>query len=271
VVAVTPRHVTACLIAASLSILLAACGPDRGGRHTDAADTLRVLAYNIHHGEGMDSVLDLARIAKLIRDLRPDLVALQEVDSVVERTRGVDQAAELGSLTKLHGAFGSFMPYQGGAYGMAILSRLPIARSENFRLPDGDEPRTALSVIVELPRTGARLRFVGIHLYRTEEERLAQARSLEEQLGSDFLSTVLAGDFNSQPGTAVMEHLASTWDIVEKGEDAFTFPSTAPEREIDFVLLRPADRFEVLSERLIDEPVASDHRPVIVDLVVRQP
>ena len=66
-----------------------------------------------------------------------------------------------------------------------------------------------------------------------------------------------------------MEHLASTWDIAEKGEDAFTFPSTAPEREIDFVLLRPADRFEVLSERLIDEPVASNHRPVIVDLVIR--
>lgn len=257
------------LIAASLSIVLAACGPDRGGRHTAAADTVRVLAYNIHHGEGMDSALDLARIAALVRSARPDLVAVQEVDSVVERTGGVDQAAELAALTGMRHALGSFMPYQGGAYGMAVLSRWPIALAENIRLPDGEEPRTALSVIVELPRTGARLRFVGIHLYRTEKERLAQARSLEEHLGSDSLSTVLAGDFNSQTGTAVMEHLASTWDIVEKREDAFTFPSTAPEREIDFVLLRPADRFEVLSERLIDEPVASDHRPVIVDLVVR--
>ncbi|MDP2471428.1 MAG: endonuclease/exonuclease/phosphatase family protein [Candidatus Palauibacterales bacterium] len=256
------------IIAAMLPIVLAACGPATGGHDVAAADTVRVLAYNIHHGEGMDSVVDLARIAKLIRDVRPDLVAVQEVDSVVERTGGVDQAAELGSLTKLNAAFGSFMPYQGGAYGMAILSRWPIARFENIRLPDGDEPRSALSGIVELPRTGARLRFVGIHLYRTEAERLGQARSLEEQLGSDSIPTLLAGDFNSEPGTAVMEHLSSAWRIVDKGEDSLTFPSYGPEREIDYVLLRPSRRFQVLSERVLDEPVASDHRPILVELAV---
>jgi endonuclease/exonuclease/phosphatase family metal-dependent hydrolase len=217
----------------------------------------------------MDSVLDLERIADLMRDARPDLVAVQEVDSVVERTGWVDQAARLGELTSMHVAFGSFMPYQGGAYGMAVLSRWPVERCENLRLPDGDEPRSAVSVVVRLPRTGTRLRFVGIHLYRTEEERLAQARSLEEQLAADSLPTLLVGDFNSEPGTAVMGHLAARWRIVDKGEDALTFPSFGPEREIDYVLLRPSERFEVLSEAVLDEPVASDHRPVMVDLVIR--
>lgn len=241
-------------------------------------DTLRVLAYNIHHGEGMDEVVDLERIARLIRDVDPDLVAVQEVDSVVERTDGVDQAAELGRLTGMHPAFGRFMAYQGGAYGMAVLSRWPIESAENIRLPDGAEPRTALAVSVRLPASGELLRFVGIHFYRTEEERLAQAVQLEERLarstrpegraGSGGIPTILAGDFNSTPGSAVMDHLGIAWTDVPKGADRLTFPSWAPQREIDFVLVRPATRFRVLNARMLDEPVASDHRPVFVRLAV---
>jgi len=270
-----PRWGRQGLLAAGFALVLTGCRSGQA-RHAapdsePTADTVRVLAYNIHHGEGMDSALDLGRIAELIRGVRPDLVAVQEVDSVVERTGGVDQAAVLGELTGMQHRFGPFMPYQGGAYGMAVLSRWPIERTENLRLPEGDEPRSALSVTVELPRSGARLRFVGIHLYRTEEERLAQARSLENQIDSDSLPTLLAGDFNSEPGTAVMKHLIAGWQIVDKGEDAFTFPSYSPEREIDYVLLRPSDGFEILSEAVLDEPVASDHRPIFVELVVGRP
>lgn len=65
-----------------------------------------------------------------------------------------------------------------------------------------------------------------------------------------------------------MEHLSSAWGIVDKGEDSLTFPAYGPEREIDYVLLRPSHRFQVLSERVLDEPVASDHRPILVELAV---
>ena len=60
----------------------------------------------------MDEALDLDRIAALIRGVAPDLVALQEVDSVTGRTSGVDQAVELGRLTELQSVFGRFMPYR---------------------------------------------------------------------------------------------------------------------------------------------------------------
>ncbi len=228
-----------------------------------------MLTYNIHHAEGMDEVVDLERIAALIKALDPDLVALQEVDSVTTRTNEVDQAAELGRLTGLAYVYGSFMPYQGGAYGMALLSRWPVDTSQNLRLPDGDEPRTALSATVTLPNTGQKIRFVGIHFYRTDEERLAQATRLEEYLDSESTPTILAGDFNSTPGSEVMVHVQTSWSVVPKGEDHLTFSSFEPVREIDFVLFRPYDRFEVLEQWLVDEPVASDHRPVVVDLVIR--
>jgi len=232
------------------------------------ADTLRILAYNIHHGEGMDEVIDLERIATLIRDVDPDLVTLQEVDSVVARTGGVDQAAVLGELTGMQPIFGRFMPYQGGAYGMALLSRLPITSSQNLRLPDGDEPRTAVAATVELP-SGRHVRLVGIHFYRTETERLAQAQSLEEQLaGLDHHPTILAGDFNSTPEDSVMTHLRSGWHVVDKGDDRLTFSSFDPVKEIDYFIWRPERAFSLLDQHLLDEPVISDHRPLVMEVLV---
>jgi endonuclease/exonuclease/phosphatase family metal-dependent hydrolase len=255
----------------SFSAAVVACAPDvpAGADDGVTADTIRILAYNRHHGEGMDSIVDLERIAAIILALDPDLVALQEVDSVATRTMGVDQAAELGRLTSMQHVFGGFMPYQGGMYGMAVLSRLPIEEAHNHRLPDGAEPRTALGITVTTP-AGHRVRFVGIHFYRTEEERLAQAIRLEALLADDDTPTILAGDFNSEPGTAVMTHLASSWEFVDKGEDSLTFSSFDPVREIDFVLLRPRGHFLPINERLLVEPVASDHRPVVVELAIRE-
>ena len=257
-------------ISALVLVMSFGCGGEGGGTRAAASpDTIRVLTYNIHHGEGMDDSLDLERIAALIREVDPDLVALQEVDSVTARTNSVNQAAELGRLTGMNPVFGSFMPYDGGAYGMAILSRWPIVESTNIRLPDGEEPRTGLTVTVASPESERRLRFVGIHFYRTEEERLAQVKSLEDAVGEPAVPMIWAGDFNSTPESEVMQYLATNWTILEKGEDRLTFSSYEPEREIDFVLVRPNSSFSLLGQRVLDEPVASDHRPVVVDLVLR--
>lgn len=235
---------------------------------SEPSDTLRVLAYNIHHGEGMDEVIDLERIADLINEVNPDLVALQEIDSVVTRTKGVDQAAEIGRLTNMQPVFGRFMAYQGGAYGMAVLSRLPFLESTNVHLPDGDEPRSVVSAVIDLP-SGNTLRLNGIHFYRTEQERYAQATALEHWLiDQEPMPTMLAGDFNSYRGDSVLTHLEQTWHVVDKGEDMNTFPSWEPDREIDYFMWTPADAFTILHQELLDEPVISDHRPLLIDIVV---
>lgn len=224
---------------------------------------LRILAYNIRHGAGMDDSVDLARAATVINRISPDLVALQEIDSATQRTGRVNQASRLGELTNMHAVFGGFMEYQGGKYGMALLSRYPIVEITNHRLPDGREPRTALALAVRVSDT-TEIVFVGIHLYASEEERLAQAHRLTEIFEHDERPVVLAGDFNSQPGTAVLRHLSQEWVVPPKGEDHLTFPSDAPDREIDYIMMRPAASFEVLDVRVIDEPLVSDHRPVLM-------
>ncbi|NIP83601.1 MAG: endonuclease, partial [Gemmatimonadetes bacterium] len=85
----------------------------------------------------MDGEVDLARVADVLRPLDADVITLQEVDRGVGRTGGVDQAARLGELLGMRAHFGGFMPYQGGEYGMAVLTRLPVLAVTNLRLPDG--------------------------------------------------------------------------------------------------------------------------------------
>jgi endonuclease/exonuclease/phosphatase family metal-dependent hydrolase len=251
----------------------------RGGAPAAASDsaspagapktTLRILAYNIHHGAGNDEKLDLQRIAHLIRSLDPDLVALQEVDYLTERTGRADQAAELGRMTGMAWAFGSFMDYQGGEYGMAVLSALPFADATNHRLPEGPEPRSSLTIRVQLPGDAGDLVFAGIHFYRTADERMAQARRLLEVLEPEKGPVILAGDFNSTPDSEVMKLIGETFKIPDKGDDHFTFRSDRPDREIDFIVARPAERFTVVESRVIEEPVASDHRPLLLVVEVR--
>ena len=109
---------------------------------------------------------------------------------------------------------------------------------------------------------------VGIHFYRTEEERLAQARSLVNYLGEHEGPVVLAGDFNSLPGDAVMAELGNDGHIVDKGSDSYTYPSYEPAREIDYVLFRPHGSLDVVHEFLVHDVVASDHSIVVVDLAL---
>lgn len=226
---------------------------------------LRVLSYNVKHGLGMDGRLDLTRTAELIRRLEPDLVVLQEIDNGVERSGGTDQMAVLSELTGLQAAFGAFMPYQGGQYGMGLMSRLPIVETENHRLPEGAEPRSALAARVRLPG-GGELVLCNVHLYASQEQRLAQARELASIYEDLEDPMVLAGDFNSEPGSVVMELVEEHWTQTDKGLDRLTFPSDRPEREIDFLLFRPRGRFEVVSVDVLDEPLVSDHRPLLAVL-----
>ena len=233
--------------------------------------TLRVLTYNIHHGEGMDGRVDLSRLAGVVTSVHPDLVALQEVDEGTERASGVDELAELARLTDLHGVFGKAMDYSGGEYGVAVLSRWPLLRTHNDPLPTlaEHEPRTALTVEVAVGEGGPRIEFTSTHLdqARDPENRLAQARYLNERLvREDDHATILAGDMNARPDTPVMDVLQERWTNPPAADPSPISPSGRPRLRVDYVLIRPAARWRVVESSIVDEAVASDHRPLLVVL-----
>lgn len=225
---------------------------------------LRVLTYNIHHGRGMDGVFDYERLARIINDLQPDLVALQEVDRGVRRSHQVDQPAVLSELTSLHAAFGNALYYQGGEYGEAILSRFPLDEVRAHHLPfhPGLEPRTALAARVRPGEGLPELLFVGTHLcHQREETRTEQTTRLNTLFAEADLPVILAGDLNARPGSAPMDVL-----LEEHWVDAI-----APQSRIDYILYRRDDPWHVAEVQILDEPVASDHQPVLAVLEWRGP
>lgn len=234
---------------------------------------LRVLSYNIHHGEGVDGKLDLERIAQVMLSVKPDLVAVQEVDQKVLRTKSIDQPALLARLTKMHVAFGANIKLQGGEYGNAILSRFPIVRHTNHFLPNvhESEQRGVIVAEIELPNRKSPLLFVATHLdFRADDrERLASAKVINDLVTKNaHLSGLLAGDLNDTPESKTLRQLELMWTRANNTA-LLTIPVDRPAKQIDFILLRPADHWKVIEVRALDEAVASDHRAIfaILELV----
>jgi len=226
---------------------------------------LRVLCYNIHHAEGVDRKLDLTRIARVIRSVKPDLVALQEVDRKVDRTDGVDQPAELARQTRMNVVFGANIELQGGHYGNAILSRFPISSDNNHLLPNVNkgEQRGVLAAEIDHPKLEAPLLFLATHFDHrpSDEERVKSAQAINDMLKTPTRPVLLAGDLNDVIGSRTIKQLDASWNRTNQ-KPLPTIPVGQPRRQIDFILFRPADRWKVLETRVLDEAVASDHRAI---------
>ncbi|MHC4943019.1 MAG: endonuclease/exonuclease/phosphatase family protein [Planctomycetota bacterium] len=262
-------------------LFLSCAQPPVGEDAQPESNRLRVLTYNIHHGEGMDGAFVYDRLAEAIGRANPDLVALQEVDRRTRRAAGVDQAAALGEMLGMIHAFGEAMPFSGGLYGEAVLSRYPFAGIYNTALScsPGQEPRAALLVQVRpWGDEGPILLFVGTHLcHQSEETRLRQVKEILIALSEWGGPAVLAGDFNFAPDSEPYVLLSETWDDAARifGREEPTFGAHfAPEERdarIDYVWVRKGWGLKVKDVEVMEEPLASDHLPLLVVLEYEPP
>jgi endonuclease/exonuclease/phosphatase family metal-dependent hydrolase len=237
---------------------------------TSPSPTLRILTYNLHHGEGTDGQLDLARIARVITESQADLIGLQEVDRFATRTGKVDQAAEYQRLTGLTGWYGAAMPFQGGEYGQLLLSRWPLLEPRVLRLPGtpGREPRIVTTVLVNVPRLG-QVRFANAHFDASQDDgdRLQQAQFLLQNFPADGLPTLIVGDLNDTPESPTVQRLLQAgWQDTAGAQAAPTVPAPRPTSRIDYLLAAPAGRWETVQSEVWPESVASDHRAVVATL-----
>lgn len=239
--------------------------------HAEESRTLRVLCYNIHYGQGTDGVYDIPRLAKVIRDTKPDLVALQEIDVGVGRSARIHEARELGKLTDMAVRFGPTQHYDGGLYGNGVLSRLPIEDVHIQPLPYSNSnakrttyPRGAIAVTVRL-ENGKRLQFISTHFqHNVEEDRVAEAKAIVKHFaGADQLPSILAGDMNATPESEPIAILTEHWQHTSDSAFEPTAPSGKPNSRIDYVFYQPTTGLKLKESRVINEPIASDHRPVL--------
>ena len=266
-----------CLL--SFCLVLMACSKDQkgdDGKSDPNEKVLKLMSYNIHIGNPPSqpaTVVDMPAIAKVINAVKPDFVALQEVDRFTDRSgKDLDQAAKLAELTGMHYQFFKAIDRSNGQYGIAILSKYPIEEFHNVLLPvtpgTGAEVRTVGWVRVKLA-DGNDFVFASTHLdHLADANRELQSRELLKALKSyQKYPMVLGGDFNMNQSNAV-------WDLLKI---AFRVPCTScpsthsatkPTTAIDYLLYNgiAENMFKVKSYSTYPETYASDHLPVIMEL-----
>lgn len=248
-------------------------------QRSESVAPLRVLTYNIRSGNG-----DLRLTAETIRKLAPDIAGLQEVDvGWAERSAFEDQARSLGEMLGMHVRFAPIYTLPGAdsakpsrQFGVALLSKYPIAGWKNDTLTrlstqvPGALPAPAPGLLeATIDVGGTAVRVFNTHLdYRSDPRvRQKQVEEMLHYIGNATEPTLVLGDLNAGPDApelrGLLRRLSDTWQ--SRTDSGFTYPADKPEKRIDYVLTSKHFRVRSSSVPITD---ASDHRPVVVDLVL---
>ncbi|SDE74173.1 Metal-dependent hydrolase, endonuclease/exonuclease/phosphatase family [Pricia antarctica] len=230
---------------------------------------LWIMAYNIHHANppSTPDSIDIPAIVRTIRAQNPDILALQEIDANTKRSGRGNQADIIADSLGMNVFFGKSIDFEGGEYGVAILSKFPISEGTVYRLPTASgtngEKRILATVKIALPNNRF-IRFGSTHLDSQKENtnRLLQIREIQRIASEDGLPMIIAGDFNAPPSSEVITILDQgfkrTCDTCQP-----TIPVDHPEKTIDFIAFRPENSFKIINHKVINETYASDHLPIV--------
>jgi endonuclease/exonuclease/phosphatase family metal-dependent hydrolase len=227
-----------------------------------------VLTLNVAHGYIVEQ--DLGRIAAMIRESGADVVGLQQVDEGTKRTGGQRQTTAIATLAALpHAYFGAAFDYDGGKFGVAILSRFPLESPRVIRLDTrtayvpGKEPHVAAAAKVVTP--GGTVPFVTVDASPVASERTGNASALAGAVGADLDRSIVTGFFAESPGGELGRTLTGAGMVdafAERSPSAsgFTAPSPAPTARTSFVLRGKA--IAATEESAVVDVQVAAHRPV---------
>jgi endonuclease/exonuclease/phosphatase family metal-dependent hydrolase len=227
-------------------------------------DVVKILSYNVRNCRGMDNIISYQRIANVINRIAPEVVALQELDSATQRSNGIVVLDQLASLTSMYKIYGASIDYQGGKYGIGILSKEKPISWKVVALPGREERRSLL--IVELNDY-----FICCtHFSLTEEDRIASVDIINNSLKNFSKPIFLAGDFNADPESQVIKSIENKWYVLNDPLQP-TIPASSPSRCIDFIFASNYNgyTFETIKTVVEQEYVASDHLPVWVEVKIK--
>lgn len=225
------------------------------------ARRMKLMTYNIHHGEGTDRKYAPERIARMILAEAPEVVALQEVDSATQRIKGHYVAGDIAQHTGMHATYAGAIPFQGGKYGIALLSKTAPKAVTRIPLPGREEKRMLL-----VADFGPYV-VCCTHLSLTEEDRMNSIPTLRKVLKKYRHKKVFVmGDFNDLPNSAFMNELGKHFQVLSSTITP-TFPNDVPTEVIDFVITRRGtNQPRATGMHITVGSVASDHCPLSVDV-----
>ena len=224
-------------------------------------EALRIMSYNIRNGRGMDDVADLDRVAAAIQRVDPDVVAVQEVDSVTRRSGGTDVLRKLADEVSMCSTYASAISFDGGKYGVGVLSKAKPLAFHSVPLPGREEERVLLWVEFE------DYIFCCTHLSLTPEDQMLSLSILRKEVAKARKPLFLAGDWNACPDSPLIGDIQRDFQLLSD-TDQLTFPASEPDRCLDYIAgySKGGHSFNVRSAWVPGESVASDHRPVVVEV-----
>ena len=223
--------------------------------------SIRFMSYNVRNGMGMDDVTNYERTARVITEWNPDVVALQELDSVTERSHQRYVLDELAKLTGMHATYSAAIDFSGGKYGIGMLSKEVPLQVWRYALPGREEQRTLL--VAEFKDYVC----CCMHLSLTEEDRMLSLPILQQAFASFQKPLFIAGDWNATPESAFIKRIDRDF-LFLTDTTQLTVPADTPNCTLDYIALSkngPASIVEMTSE-VVPASEASDHRPVAVSL-----
>ena len=245
-----------------LGSLFSSCGTVKQQKPTKTDKDLKILSYNIGNARGMDDVTDFDRIASIINRINPDCVAIQELDSATQRSNGLVVLDEIAKRTNRIASYNASIDYQGGKYGIGILTKEKPIKTKSVALPGSEEKRSLL--IVEMD--GYVL--CCTHWSLRQPDRMASVAIIDKAV-AEFSSkpVFLAGDLNAEFDSSEIKLLSENWQAVND-ISAPTIPSNKPNKCIDYIFARknPLFQIDVTKTKVEQEPLASDHLPVWVSV-----
>jgi len=231
-----------------------------------------IMTYNICHGKGMDNKVDLSRAAAVINQVKPRFVGLCEMDCKARRTNGDDQPETLAKLCgNMKATFGKAIDFQGGGYGVAVLSDTEPLNSKTVPLP-GAEPRILLLCEFEDCVIGV------THLSVSKEsERTESVKLIREAIAGYGKPVFVMGDWNSLPNSTVLTEMRQYLKVLSD-ENARTYhghPSNGPSGTvsdfcIDYIAVdnAHADSVQVFDRITVPDEVTSDHKAIAIKIAL---
>ena len=229
-----------------------------------AEGVVRILTYNVRNGRGMDNRTDYDRIANVIIAIHPEVVALQELDSVTARSNGIDVLKVIAEKCGMKYVYGASIPYQGGKYGIGILSKEIPLKTAFFPLPGTEEKRGLLMAEFK------DYIFFCSHYSLTEADRVASVQLISQKAKELRKRVILAGDMNAIPESEAINFLSKNWMNLSGKQP--TFPSSGTKECIDYIWGINCCNFNynIIKQEVVPEKIASDHCPVFVDVSFNQ-
>ncbi|WP_336533334.1 endonuclease/exonuclease/phosphatase family protein [Bacteroides acidifaciens] len=226
-----------------------------------AQNTLKLMTYNIKNANGMDDVCNFQRIANVINNASPDVVAIQEVDSMTKRSGQKYVLGEIAGRTQMHAYFAPAIDFDGGKYGIGLLTRQVPVRLQTIPLPGREEERAL--VLAEFED----YIYCCTHMSLTEEDRMESLKIVKSFTTPYKKPLFLAGDMNAEPESDFIKELQKDFQLLSNPKQ-HTYPAPEPKETIDYIaaLKSNANGFALISAQVLNEPMASDHRPILVEL-----